>query len=176
MMPIPCGCSAGTSSSCDCRRAGRTGHHRAARVLADPSFFAVACGTAIFVFYRIRIVPEHFWVTRRYLPIVLPAVLLGIATTLLLPLAGRAGWGTCGPGKPLCPSVGGSRAGGLGVLGRNPPVRPHVEYAGIIPRLEALAARFSPTDLVIVESRNASDIHVLASAARLHLRPKPVLS
>ena len=38
----------------------------------DPSFFAVACGTAIFVFYRIRIVPEHFWVTRRYLPILLP--------------------------------------------------------------------------------------------------------
>ena len=55
----------------------------------DPGFFLVACGTAIFVFHRIRIVPEHFWVTRRYFPMILPAVLLGIATTLLLPLAAR---------------------------------------------------------------------------------------
>ena len=59
----------------------------------DPGFFLVACGTAIFVFHRIRIVPEHFWVTRRFLPIILPAVLLGIAMTLLLPLSGRPGVG-----------------------------------------------------------------------------------
>ena len=32
----------------------------------DPAFFTVACGSAIFVFHRIRIVPEHFWATRRY--------------------------------------------------------------------------------------------------------------
>ena len=53
----------------------------------DPGFFVVACGSAIFVFYRIRIVPEHFWATRRFVPIILPAVLLGIATTLLMPMA-----------------------------------------------------------------------------------------
>ena len=42
------------------------------------------------------------------------------------------------------------------------PVRAHVEYAGLIPRLEALAARFGDRDLLLVESRNASDVHVLA--------------
>ena len=41
-------------------------------------------------------------------------------------------------------------------------IRPHVEYAGVIPRLEGLAARFTVNDLVVVESRNASDVHVLA--------------
>jgi hypothetical protein len=44
----------------------------------------------------------------------------------------------------------------------NAAVRHHVEYAGLIPRLEKLAARFSDEDLVVVESRNASDAHVLA--------------
>jgi hypothetical protein len=43
------------------------------------------------------------------------------------------------------------------------PVRAHVEYAGIIPRLEQLAASIDPRDLLIVESRNAgSDLHTLA--------------
>src|SRR5204862_502162 len=43
------------------------------------------------------------------------------------------------------------------------PVIEHVEYAGIIPRLEALAARAGDDDLLIVESRDAgSDVHVLA--------------
>jgi hypothetical protein len=41
-------------------------------------------------------------------------------------------------------------------------ILPHVEYRGIIPKLEALAGRFTDRDLVIVESRNASDAHVLA--------------
>ena len=53
-------------------------------------------------------------------------------------------------------------------------VRPHVEYAGIIPRLEALASRFSPQDLLVVESRNASDVHVLALPLA-YIYDKPVL-
>lgn len=129
----------------------------------DPSFFAVACGSAIFVFYRIRIVPEHFWATRRYLPIILPAVLLGIAMTLLLPLAGRAGAGARA-------AQAGRYALRLVVLGlvcaglwrATAQIRPHVEYAGVVPRLEAIASRFTHKDLVVVESRNASDVHVLA--------------
>ena len=129
----------------------------------DPGFFLVACGTAIFVFHRIRIVPEHFWVTRRYLPIILPAVLLGIAMTLLLPLSGRPGVGARA-----------ARAGryalrlvvlalvAWGFWGSTAHIRPHVEYAGVIKQLEAIAARFTAEDLVVVESRNASDVHVLA--------------
>lgn len=43
------------------------------------------------------------------------------------------------------------------------PVRHHVEYAGLIPRLESLAGRIGDRDLLIVEARNAgSDLHTLA--------------
>ena len=42
------------------------------------------------------------------------------------------------------------------------PLMDHVEYAGIIPKLEALAGTVGDEDLLIVESRNAEgDIHVL---------------
>lgn len=129
----------------------------------DPAFFLVACGSAIFLFYRIRIVPEHFWATRRYVLIVLPAVLLMLAATLLVPLANRDPHGD----RRMLYGRYGLRLLVLalvawGLWTATARVRPHVEYAGVIPRLEALASRFSPEDLVIVESRNASDLHVLA--------------
>ena len=38
----------------------------------------------------------------------------------------------------------------------------HVEYAGVIAKLEGLAAKATDRDLLVVESRNASDTHVLA--------------
>ena len=130
----------------------------------DPAFFVVACGTAFSVFYRIRIVPEHFWATRRFVPIILPATLLFIATTLLLPTV---------PGR----QDAGARAArtvryllrvavlalvAWGFWSASTRIRPHVEYAGVIQRLEQLAARFTVQDLIVVESRNVSDLHVLA--------------
>jgi hypothetical protein len=129
----------------------------------DPAFFFVACGSAVFLFYRIRIVPEHFWATRRYMLVVLPAVLLMLAATLLVRLSNREPHS----GRSM---LAGRYALRLVVLGlvawgvwqATSRVRPHVEYSGVIPRLEALAARFNDDDLVIVESRNASDLHVLA--------------
>jgi hypothetical protein len=43
------------------------------------------------------------------------------------------------------------------------PVVDHVEYAGVIPRIEQLAARIADDDLLVVESRDAgSDVHVFA--------------
>jgi hypothetical protein len=54
------------------------------------------------------------------------------------------------------------------------PVRAHVEYAGLIPQVERLAARFADDDLVVVESRNASDLHVLALPLA-YIYAKPVL-
>jgi hypothetical protein len=43
------------------------------------------------------------------------------------------------------------------------PVIRHVEYAGLIPALERLADRIGPSDLLLVESRNAgSDLHMMA--------------
>jgi hypothetical protein len=54
------------------------------------------------------------------------------------------------------------------------PILRHVEYAGIIPRIESLAARIAPDDLLVVESRNASDLHVLALPLA-YIYAKPVL-
>src|SRR6185503_13177153 len=42
------------------------------------------------------------------------------------------------------------------------PIFGYVEYAGLIPRLEALSSKFADNDLIVVESRDASDVHVLA--------------
>lgn len=124
----------------------------------DPAFFTVACGSAVFLFYRIRIVPEHFWATRRYLAIVLPAALLLLAAALLLPLA-RSGARRAGRYALRLAALA---IVAWGLWSATAPIRPHVEYAGVVREMESLAARFTPADLVIVESRNASDIHVLA--------------
>jgi len=144
----------------------------------DSGFFLVACGTAIFVFDRIRIVPEHFWVTRRFLPVILPAVLLGIAMTLLMPLARREGMGA----RAARAGRHGLRLAVLamvawGFWSATARIKPHVEYAGIVPRVEAIAARFSSQDLLVVESRNASDVHILAlPLAYIYGRPVLVLN
>lgn len=130
----------------------------------DPAFFLVACGTAISVFYRIRIVPEHFWATRRFVPIILPAVLLGIATTLLLPMAParrEAGARTARAGRYVL-RLAVLALVAWGFWNATARIRPHVEYAGVIPRLEKLAARFTREDLIVFETRNATDLHVLA--------------
>lgn len=144
----------------------------------QPALFTAACGTAAFVFYRLRIVPEHFWVTRRFLLIILPMTMLCIAAALMLfgieRGRQRAAWL---PGLRwglrllLLAMVAGS------FWQATRAVLPHVEYGGIIPRLEALAARFGPDDLLIVESRNASDLHVLAlPLAYIYARPVLVLN
>src|SRR5262249_23662659 len=56
-------------------------------------------------------------------------------------------------------------------------IRRHVEFGGIQARLEKLASRFGSQDLLVVESRNASDIHVLAlPLAYIWGKPALVLS
>lgn len=142
----------------------------------DPTFLTTAGVFAAFFFYKIRIVPEHFWMTRRFLPVILPASLLFAV--------GAVFWITARDGLTATfrkLADGGSKHGGRKVTawGRDlgaalalvplgwafwaadTPVRHHVEYAGIIPQLEKIAARFGDRDLVLVESRNASDLHVL---------------
>jgi hypothetical protein len=42
------------------------------------------------------------------------------------------------------------------------PVRGHVEYAGIVPKLESLVAHIGDRDLLLVEARRSSDLHVIA--------------
>ena len=48
-------------------------------LLADPAFFVTAAAYSALIFYKPRIVPEHFWTGRRFLTMILPAVMLSIA-------------------------------------------------------------------------------------------------
>jgi hypothetical protein len=126
----------------------------------DPAFFTVFIGMSWFVFYRMRIVPEHFWASRRFLPIIVPGTMVALGA-LLAPVLDRR---SLQPAALLRLAV---RLVLLAMVGwsfwtATAVIRPHVEYGGVIPRLERLAARFQPDDLLIVESRAASDLHVLA--------------
>jgi len=125
----------------------------------DPALMVTVTAFSLFFFYKIRIVPDHFWMARRFLPVILPGGLLLVGAAALTGVRGR--W--------LTPRVIRGPIGivFLGLLAfayarAARPVLDHVEYAGIIARLEHLASVVSPDDLLIVESRNASDVHVLA--------------
>ena len=126
----------------------------------DPAFFIVFTAFAIVFFYKIRIVPEHFWAARRFVPMILPGTLLlasaaalaGARGNLLLTRAIRTPIGLV---FLAVVAFWYARAA--------KPVVAHVEYAGVIPRIEALAAQIAGDDLLIVEARDAgSDVHVFA--------------
>lgn len=123
----------------------------------DPAFFVTAIGFSLFFFYKIRIVPEHFWMTRRFLPVILPAALLFASFAAVG--GTRDGWRGARRLRPLLGVIF------LVLLGAayaraSRPVLAHVEYRGMIPHLEKLAALIKDDELAIVESRNAgSDIH-----------------
>jgi hypothetical protein len=147
-----------------------------------PAFVAALDVSAVFFFYKVRIIPEHFWMARRFLPLVLPGALVmigGLATW----------WGA--PGVPAATQASrvrvrlrclGPAAAVLAGLGlgwlfwqQSRPLIRHVEYAGLIPRIEQLAARFGDHDLILVESRaSASDMHVFALPLA-YIYTKPVL-
>ncbi len=137
----------------------------------DPTLLVTAACYSFFLFYKIRIVPEHFWMARRFLPIILPmtclmasgAAFFGFRTWQRARAAGHvAGSARFGAWRHLAvPAIFLSFLGWI-YLGATRPILNHVEYAGLIPRLEDLARRFGDRDLVIVESRRASDLHVLA--------------
>ena len=120
---------------------------------------------ASFFFYKMRIIPEHFWTTRRFVYVVTPAACLLIGAVAMLPTRWQ---------PPLVPQRRLLRLalvtlGTMAVLllgyqyfRATLPILNHVEYAGLISRLEQLNTHFTNTDLVIVESRQASDLHTLA--------------
>jgi hypothetical protein len=117
-------------------------------------------------FYKIRIVPEHFWAGRRLLAVILPGSILlaGAAAFARLDMKGRLAWIDRRPGRSIRVALGVLLIAVLGwqFARAMQPIRRHVEYAGLIPRLEKLAGMFRDDDLVLVEARNASDVHVLA--------------
>ncbi len=123
----------------------------------SPVFFVLAGIFGFFFFYKLRIVPEHFWAARRFLPVILPA------TLLLAAAAAVGGGGTGWRARFLRPALGGIFLALLGAqfVRASAQVVDHVEYAGLIPRVETLAEQVRDDDLLIVESRNAGgDTHV----------------
>jgi hypothetical protein len=142
----------------------------------DPVLLSSTAALALFVFYKVRIVPEHFWMVRRYLPLILPMTCIFIACAAFVGFE----WWRRSPRDPSAASRGrwhtAMRAArhlalplvllaflGSQYAGATRAIAHHVEYAGLIPQLEALAGRFGDRDLVIVEPRNSSDAHVLAT-------------
>ena len=152
------------------------------RFLQDSVFLLTLTIYACFFFYKIRIVPEHFWMARRFLPVILPGALLLVGYAALgrwredpspQPSPRKRGEGDVAAdsrtrvGRALTYARYAAGAIVIAALGasywqQSRPIADHVEYAGLIPRLEALASKFADNDLVIVESRDASDVHVLA--------------
>ena len=136
------------------------GYALAARRLfwSAPAFFTTLALYCFFFFYKIFIVPEHFWMSRRYLPLILPSVCLLAAVAAL---GTRRGTTLV---RPLRWAIG---ILFLALLAQryvraSDPILRHVEFAGVIPRLERLAAGIADTDLLIVESGDAAtDVHTL---------------
>jgi 4-amino-4-deoxy-L-arabinose transferase-like glycosyltransferase len=151
----------------------------ATRFWRDPPFYLTFATFSVFFFYKTRIVAEHFWTSRRFLGVALPGALMlltGAVYAVAVGVSGRRA-GPSDPGGGDGTPAPSRLAAGIGVAAllavtvpvaivfwrASDPVRHHVEYAGLIPHLEQLAARIDDRDLVIVESRNAgSDLHVLA--------------
>jgi len=125
----------------------------------DPAFLLTFAGFSLFLFYKLQIVPVHFWMGRRFLAFILPGALLLAAAAALAPLGQPRRWriarGVVGTALLIML--------GQRYLAVSMPLMHHVEYAGVIPALERLAAQFGDRDLVIVESRDAgSDMHTFA--------------
>ena len=126
----------------------------------DPAFFLTVTTYSVFFFYKMRIVPEHFWSTRRFLAFTLPGLMLGLGG-LVHTVAARPGlWRRLLAGAvavalfiPLAVSFWRAAA----------PVAPARGIRWGSSRSWSRWRVDSPTTIsVIVESRNASDMHVLA--------------
>ena len=128
-------------------------------------FVLLLIGFSLVFFYKIRVFPEHFWAARRFLAVVLPGscLLIGAAA---FPLrwpsvnlrAGRLATHVAlvALGMALVVHVG------TDYLRASMLIRNHIEYEDLVPRVEAIRDLINDTDLVLVESRQASDLHTLA--------------
>lgn len=129
------------------------------------AFLVTLIGFSLVFFYKIRIIPEHFWAARRFLAVILPGACLLIGTAAFPQAFLRVGSAldrrdvralVFGVGAVIVMAVG------LQYVQATWPILNHVEYAGLIPRLESLNAQIQRTDLVLVESRQSSDLFTLA--------------
>lgn len=131
----------------------------------DPVFILAWTAFALFLLYKPRIIHEHFWIARRFVPIILPgAIVLGCRA-----LFGRSPGLVRGVVALALVAVVGQR-----YAANAAPLVDHVEYRGVIPYIERMANRFTERDLVIMESRGSSDVHVLGLPLA-YIYAKPVL-
>jgi hypothetical protein len=123
----------------------------------SPEIFTTIAVFSLFFFYKVRIASEHFWLARRFLPVILPGALLFAAAAAVTGTRG-------GRARFIRAAIGLAFLGLLATQYQRASrsVMAHVEYAGVIAKLEVLSTQFGDRDLVIVESRNASDTHLLA--------------
>ena len=131
-----------------------------------PALILTITALAMFFFYKMRIWPEHFWLARRFLTEILPGALIFASAAMF-----RAG--VDGEARHLIRGDRRERHSrrseliatvllGFRYVSASLPIREHVEYAEMIPQARAARGRFSDNDLVLVEARAASDLHVLA--------------
>jgi hypothetical protein len=126
----------------------------------DPALILTVTVFAFFMFYKPRITPDHFWMARRFVPVILPGALLFVAAAAFSRDPATGSWRT----RLMRPLIGVALVGIVAVhYSRvSAPLVAHVEYAGVTGKLEELAKTVEDDDLLIVESRNAGgDIHVL---------------
>jgi hypothetical protein len=125
----------------------------------DPALVLVFTSFSLFLFYKVKVVPNHFWMDRRFLAVILPGALIFIGAAAFGTFAARSGrphWLRLAAGVLFLAVLGQRYAAAAS------PLLPHVEYAGVIPALERLASKLGDRDLVLIESRDAgSDTHVL---------------
>jgi hypothetical protein len=143
-----------------------------------PALFLTLAAFSVFFFYKTRVIPEHFWAARRFVGVTLPGVAICLAATVdwlvtnriaagvIDRLAGRpeSGW-RLGLREGLAFLFAAVIAAPIAVTfwRISEPILHHVEYEGLVPKLEALSKQIGPRDLLLVEARNAgSDLHVLA--------------
>jgi hypothetical protein len=142
------------------------------RFWLDPVMLTASAFVSALYFYKIRIVPEHFWQARRYLPVILPITCLMMAAGAFVAYRQRVGRATPAASPKmrlraalvyLAPPLAVLAFVAWTFVAATRPILNHVEYAGAIPALERLAARFGDRDLVLVEPRHSSDAHVVAT-------------
>jgi hypothetical protein len=126
----------------------------------DPAFMATLTIFCCFFFYKIRIVTDHFWMARRFLPVILPGALMLIAAAALSTAGG--GWRGARAVRPVIGLVFLSLLA-LHYARASAPVVRHHEYAGLIANIERLAGSIGDNDLVVAESRDTGDdLHLFA--------------
>jgi len=141
----------------------------------DPAFILTFAAFSLFLLYKLKIVPEHLWLSRRFVAVILPgSLILACAAALGTRLPTWRSWSMVRP-------VAGTFVLLLATqqyMTASAPILPHVEYRNIIPYMETLAEHFGPRDLAILEARDTgSDVHVLGlPLAYIYARPVLVLA